>query len=530
MPNQSRFHPRRAMWPAVAVLTAALGWVLLQESGTVAPAPAPAPTAPEAEADPVEAAAPAELPELPGEGPVVVELRYLGADATADGLVERRGELRGRVLDDGGQPRPGARLTVRGGPQDGLSVTADDAGRYRFLGLLPGTHLVDLEAGGFRASASQRVLARAPTERDFVVGMPAPLLIEVRGADGEPLAGATVDVGLGRELLETGEDGRAFFPAVPRGPRVLVGARAADHVPLRLEMNLLPRNPGGEPVRIDLPRGGRVRGRVASWPGAPLPTVTVVPREDRPSSYAVAWDTWHEVEVQPDGRFELSGLPTTRVIDVRVFHPRGVAEPALRTVKPGPETPTTVRFNIRRRDTRIAGQVVDEQGRGVAGALVVLEAADPAAVLGRLYPGLAEGPVAAVLPTPAALRREWLTPSDGRFDFDYGDHPQGSGPLVLRASKEGYAPASSLVRNARSNFSLRLAPVGRDGEVRLRARNGKALPEVVWYLDGARAEAAGERFGPLLEGHYEVRVRRGEAELQPREVLLVAPRLELELG
>jgi len=533
MATANRPAPRKLLLAASAVLVVALGWVLFGSGGPEgppAPPPAPAPADPADAPQALSAAGAAELRPLPGEGDLVVELRYLGASQEPETLVQHPGEMRGLVLGDQGQPVPGARLRVRGGPQDGLVADADSQGAFRMMGLLPGTHLFEIEVAGLVAARQQRVLSRAPTRRDFFVGLLTSLLIEVRGHDAKPVAGALVDVGFGRQLLESDEEGRVFFAGVPRGPRVLVGARAEGYVPLRLEMNLMPRNPNGDPVVLQLPRAGRIRGQVGSWPGHPLPTVTVVPREDRPGSYSVAWDQWHQVPVGPDGHFELDGLPTTRVVDVRVFHPRGVAEPPMRTVRPDAATPATVRFNILRRDTRIAGRVVDPDGNGVAGAQVLLEAAEPAKVLGRLYPGLAEGPVSAVLPTPAALRRELRSASDGGFDFDYGDHPKGSGHLVLRASKDGYATASSLVRNARSNYSLVLRPIERRSAVVLVANSGAPMPEVRWFLDGARVPgAAGAELGSLREGHYEVSVVRGELELQPRQVLHLERRLEIEL-
>lgn len=532
MATANRTATRKLLLTATALLLASVGWVLFGGGPAPPPAPVvpPAPAAPAPSRPVITEAAAAELRPLPGEGTLVVELRYLGASQETSTLVSFAGELSGTVYGDQGQPVPGASLRVRGGPQDGLTAAADAAGAFRMLGLLPGTHLFEIGANGLTAARQQRILSRAPTRRDFFVGLPIGLLIEVRGHDAKPLAGATVDVGLGRQILETDEEGHVFFPAVPRGPRVLVGARAPGHVPLRIEMNLMPRNPGPDPVVIDLPKAGRIRGQVSSWPGPPLPTITVVPREDRPGSYSVAWDTWHQVPVGADGRFELDGLPTTRLVDVRVFHPRGVAEPPLFSVKPGAATPSTVRFNILRRDTRIAGRVVDPAGAGVGGALVVLEAADPAAVLGRLYPGLAEGPVSAVLPTPAALRRELRSASDGGFDFDYGDHPKGSGNLVLRASKEGYATARSLVRNARSNFSLVLRPVERASTLLLKAANSAPMPPVEWFLDGARTGGDGPELGPLLEGHYEISVVRGELVLEPVQVVYLGRRLEIVLG
>lgn len=531
MPAATRPAPRRRPFLAAAALAvlASIGWVAFGDGREDPVAPPPAPLAPPLPADEPLAVAPAaaEPAPLPGDGPLLAELRYLGENNAADTLVVRRGVLSGHVLGDRGEPLADAVLTVRGGPSDGVRAVTDASGGYRMLGLLPGTHLFEIRVGAIHAGRQQRVLARNETRRDFVVGLAVPLQLELRGVENKPLAGARVAVDLGAQEGVSGEDGRVYFPTVPRGSRVLVEVRAGGHVPLRLELNLMPRASGVEPVVVQVPAGGRVRGQVRSWPGPPLPLVTVVPREDRPDSYSVAWDTWHQVPIEPDGWFVLEGLPATRTVDIRVFHPRGVSDPAMRTVRPGLASPATVVFNVLREDTRIAGRVVGPRDEPLAGAKVVLEASDPTAVLGRLYPGLAEGPVSAVLPTPAALRRELVTGPDGSFDFDYGDHPPGSGNLVLRAEKDGYAPAASLVKNARTSYRLQLRPVERDAALALLPED--ALPPVEWYLDGARQPAAGALLDGLRRGSYELTVKRGDRVLVGPEVLELRGRVEVRL-
>ena len=524
-------------WLATAALgavSAALLWVLFaaepaqveggdaaQQSGDAVPA------------QPADAVAlsPGELPPLPGEGPVLVELRYRGAEGEERVLPRVAGSLDGRVVNDLQEPIAGARLTVVGGPQDGLTTRTDPYGRFRFASILPGTHLFRIEVAGIVAGRLQRVLSRAPTRRDFVVGGGVSPVLQVLGHDGKPLEGAEVTADLAAVPVLTNAEGLAQLQAVPRSPRVLVDVRAVAHVPVRFELNFLPPVVPAEPVRLPpLPRGGVIRGHVKSWPGGPPPTVTVVPRSDRIGAHKAIWETWQDLPVDWEGHFVLENLPTTQTVDIRVSHPEGVAQPQLRAVRANESSTSSVEFVVVRGNQRVAGTVLGPQDEPLAGATVVLEAADPQAVLGALYPGLAEGVVTTSLPVPGALRRAVETGRDGAFDFALGDHPTGSGHLILTARKAGFAPARSVVKNLRSSYRLRLRPEDRSASVRLTTRAGLELPPVRWSLDGTDREGTTpDSLGGLLAGYYEIRVGRGEALLYESEDFRVRGEVELPL-
>ena len=503
-----------------------LAWMVLGAGPARDPGPASPVLLPEGAA-PAPSAAVLEAAPLPGEGPLEIRLWPLGEQHEREAVVRRGGTLRGRVLDGERQPLAGVVLRIAGGPQDGVRARSGPDGSYALPGLLPGTQYLILEAPGLPpVPRLQQVLARNPTRRDFLLGPAIPVVLRVRGHDGKPLAGARVSADLGATEVLTDEEGLARLESVVSGPRVLVDLRAEGHVPVRHELNLAPGLvQGGEPVELPpLPEGGLIRGEVPSWPGPPRPRVTVVPMVHKPTGHHVIWETWHGVEVDEDGHFALEGLPLDQTVDIRVFHPRGVADPPLRSVRPG-AYPSRIRFIVREVARTLEGRVVDESGTPVAGAEVLLEAEDPVAVLGAYYRGLAESPQNARLPVPAPVRRRLVTGPDGRFAFTYGDHPEGTGALILSARKEGYAGDRTVVRRARSEIVLRLRRLEETASLEIVARDGGPLPGEPprWFLDGRQIESG----AGLAPGWYRVEVWRGEVPVRRFPELRVEGRTPL---
>lgn len=504
---------------AVGGALAATAWVLLQGAHGSPPAAPGRDLLSEVKTGGAAAAAlrPQALPPLEGEGPLTVELRWLGGQEEERIVPRRAGTLEGRVLGPGGEGVARARLIVTGGPQDGLATVAGQDGRYRFLHILPGTHDFRIEVPGRTPVVRrQRVASRAPTRRDFLVGEATAFQLLVRDTEGVALDGARVVLGLGLHEAVTGPDGLATFSGIPAG-RPLLQVFAAGRVPLQEELNLPEGGARDAPVELPALRPGAVLvGRVRSWPGPPLPRVTAVPLADRPGDQ-IAWESWHDLPTDAAGRFELHGLPPDRTVTVRVFHPMGVAKPALRSVRPDRNTRLALTFVIQRGEQRVSGRVEGPDGEPLAGARVVLESEDPAAVLAALYPGLAEGPVSTVLPVPAMLRREMRTGAGGRFDFSVTDHLPGTGPLVLTASRGGFRAARRRVQTVLSGLVLRLQPADLSGRVEVISRDGRPLPPVAWFLEGVEQPGA-----PALQtGWYELRIRRGSTEfLFEPEVLI----------
>jgi hypothetical protein len=258
--------------------------------------------------------------------------------------------------------------------------------------------------------------------------------------------------------------------------------------------------------------------------------VTVVPRATGPGPYQPAWELWQGIEVDRDGFAELAGLPTTNLLDVRVVHPMGTADPPVRALRPSAEYAAVAEFVVRRSSATIEGLVLDDSGAPLEGAQAVLAAVRPDLVLNRLYPGLAESPTSVALPVPGALRRSVATGADGRFRIAVGDHPDGTGHLVLTVSKEGFRPRTVEVRTAGGETVVQLTAAVRASSLRLTRTDGGALPPARFVLDGEEAAAGSESLGELWPGFYEVLVTRGGLQLTYREAFWIEAATSLDLS
>ncbi|MCH2100299.1 MAG: carboxypeptidase-like regulatory domain-containing protein [Planctomycetes bacterium] len=465
---------------------------------------------------------PGEIPAQPWVTDVLtVELRSLGGIESERIAPKRAGSMEGAILNEKKEGIEGVRMTIVGGPQDGWSTVSRSEGHYLFPELLPGTHFVRLEVPGYGTTVrSHRVRGNGRSWRDFRVAPAVGVELALRNHENDPLVGARISYGLDDGEVLSDDDGIVRIPPMVGGERVLLTVRAEGHVPVRQELNLLLRPANAPPIEVPaLPKGSRVLGKVSSWPGGSFPEISVVPRSNAIGAHKVAWETWQGIRVEPDGSFVLENLPSSHLVDIRAFHPSGVTEPRLRSVRPMTHTPTRVQFVIKRGQGRVAGKVTDPQGRPLPQATLVLEASDPAAMLGVLYPGLDEVPSTAMLPVPAALRRELRARSDGGFDFAVGDHPDGTGALVLTASAPGYQDRRMPIRRSYTDLHIKLSSEDRLASLRIDPGTRPRLPRIEWYLDGRPVDDMGglqvQRAGKvetligLSTGLYDVLVRAG---------------------
>ena len=197
---------------------------------------------------------------LPGEGPLLVEMRWRGGEQDDRIQQSRPGRMGGQVLDAAGQPAPAVRMRVVGGPQDGAETVTGPDGRYLFQDLVPGTHFFALQQpGGPPVVRLQRISSRRLTQRDFQLGAVMEVPFKVVDHQDKPIAGATVAPDLGEHQGVSGEDGVAWVAGVAGGLRVLVEVRAESYVPVRYEMNLYAPLLTGDPIVLPpLPSGGTV--------------------------------------------------------------------------------------------------------------------------------------------------------------------------------------------------------------------------------------------------------------------------------
>jgi len=445
---------------------------------------------------------------LPGVGPLQVELFYLGSRDDALIQVHRPGVLKGKVYGADGLGAAGVEMRIEGGPQDGKTAFTDADGFYRLEGLIPGLHFVRLQSRTTpTAVRMQRVLSQAETKRDFFLSETLSVTLHLKDYKNKDLEGAEVKTDLGLRGGVTNEKGMVQLDGIPGGRRVVLDIRAKGHVPVRYEMNLFPALVTSAPIELPpLPVGGAIRGRVKSWPGGPLPTITMIPRASNIGGFQVIWEDWQGVMTDREGRYRLENVPISNLLDVRAFHPLGICNPGVRSVQPSISSAATADFVIRQANATVSGEVVDADGNPLANARMRLEAVNPDRVLGALYPGLGESPVAVRIPVPAQLLRESKSDAQGRFEFALGDHPQGTGHLLLTAEVKGKRTARRDVKTVGKSFRIVMENIRRLAALRLMRSDGGPVPEAEIMLDGE----ARDNLSNLEQGFYRVVVKRGD--------------------
>jgi hypothetical protein len=183
----------------------------------------------------------------------------------------------GRVLRGDGRPLAGASVTLTdvSGRQVDRSRSGAD-GDYRLHPSTGGTYLLIAAAPQLAPNASMVALADSPVHRDVVLAGGSLLCGHVRGADGEPLAGALVTLtDVQGEVVGshvTGPEGRFEVAELLAGTYTLAG-QAPGHQPVAVTIVL-----GDGPLEQDLELvgGARVSGVVrADSDQRPLAEATV---------------------------------------------------------------------------------------------------------------------------------------------------------------------------------------------------------------------------------------------------------------
>jgi hypothetical protein len=464
---------------------------------------------------------------LPGVGPLQVEIFYLGSRDDSLIQVQRPGVMAGKIYGSSGKGEANVEMRVQGGPQDGLITFTDADGFYRMDGLIPGLHFVRLQSRTMPTSVRmQRVLGKAETKRDFFLSETLSVVFHLKDHKNKDLQGAEVKTDLGLRGGITNEKGLVQLDGIPGGRRVVLDIRAEGHVPVRYEANLFPALLNGNPVELPpLPKGSAVRGRVKSWPGGALPTITLIPRASSIGGFQVIWEDWQDVSTDREGRYRLENVPISTLMDVRAFHPSGISTPGVRAVQPSISSAASADFVIRQASATVDGQVVDVNGTPILNAILRLEAVQPDRVLGALYPGLGESPVAVRLPTPAQLKREGKSDAQGRFNFALGDHPQGTGHLLLTVEVEGKRTARREVKTVGKTFRIEMQNVLHKATLRLQRRDGGPIPASEIFLNGEPREGMAE----LEQGFYRVVVKRGDLLIRQADKLWIENDTGLEL-
>ncbi len=289
-------------------------------------------------------------------------------------LALRKAEvLAGRVTGPGGRPVAGARvtLTARGrfdpsfgpDPVPEVTTTAPD-GTFRFAAAASERNDLLVEAA---ALAPGRVVdAKAGAQgRAITLGAGTPLPGSVKKRDGKPAAGALVRYeadGLETRWVETGADGAFVLPDLPSRRGSVVVDAGDDGFALALAVTP---GPGHEALKLVLAPPTVLEGRtldVATLKAVPRVKLTVGEGEELRIARSGA-----------DGRFGVRGLRPGEAT-VRADEPRHV--PWVRRRVPVDKGTTKTLDVPLTRGATLSGRIVDEDGRPVAEAKVVVSPGD----------------------------------------------------------------------------------------------------------------------------------------------------------
>jgi hypothetical protein len=311
---------------------------------------------------------------LEAGGKVPVTLRLQEGGAT----------LSGHILDDGGGPVPGARITARLGhpfgtespeqPPHTYASTADDQGHYQ-LTVRPREYQVMVSAGGY-ASKTTSVAITRDVSRDLRMQPAARLFgTVIERASGQPVAGATVrlaptDIDGGTRHKITDEEGRFGFDDVDDGSfQIIATDEAHNLVGIGPTVAAVP-TASQAGLQVALDPGQTLVGRVVDATGAAVAgaQVTTMWGGRRPVSSVAT-------ESAADGSYRLQGLLPGRHW-VSAQHPRlGRAGEETNIVAGRPHTLTVSLGATPANEFAAIGVVRDAGGRPVSGALVRTERA-----------------------------------------------------------------------------------------------------------------------------------------------------------
>ncbi len=428
-------------------------------------------------------------------------------------------EVSGRVVDPGRRPVPGAAVRLLPllradeswpdpealKPLEGLSGSE---GRFLLSHLAPGQYRLEIVREGFapiRISGVE-IPPNSPAVHLGDLRLPAGVTIEGRVVDeqGRPLAGALVAVPSDAQgempvQVETGLDGSFRLKGLARGDRYDLHIQAEGFVPRQAPGV---EAPPSEPLRIELRRGRTLSVRVLDPDGRPVPGARLS-RLESTMTNAAGGRSGHQSstslgETGDEGSFQIGNLEPG-VLDLMVnadgFQPmlaRGLHIPE--DAAAGAVEITLVRGGV------VEGQVLDGDGKPVAGARVSASLEEAEAVPAGMssgntdgeghyrLEGLVPGSYQVTVDSVELSDRLWAKAAVGtgvrRLDFRFPSGAQVSGQVVdsqgapvPRASLSlvpvGGGYLSNTVSRADGSFTFKGVP---DGDFNLRgAAPGFAL-------------------------------------------------------
>ncbi|HEY1548141.1 MAG TPA: carboxypeptidase regulatory-like domain-containing protein, partial [Kofleriaceae bacterium] len=290
----------------------------------------------------------------------------VGGELHHDFVLAPEAVLIGRVMI-GDRPVASARVTATPDAMDRVHLVAgnwadsDADGRFRIAALAPARFQLTASADHLGSAKPTLVIARpASTSREIRLALTA--FARVRGRvmrDGAPVAGAAVDVDGGHAASMSQADGSFVLDQVPYGAVKLVAPpyRVVDPKLLAVAADL-------DGVELDVAKLATLRGHV-----------TRKSKPARDASITCTDETGtHTATTADDGSYVLDGLG--KAVTCLVWAGDGTfAEPGRKELSSTDDN--ELDFDLAY-DGSVNGTVVDEAGKPVAGAYIVMEFAGDA--------------------------------------------------------------------------------------------------------------------------------------------------------
>ena len=361
----------------------------------------------------------------------------------------RAGSLTIRVVDPDGRPVPRARILIQSANMS-MSTELTDGRFVHVRSETSGASVVhvaisgarDAEGAALPLAAAQMDVPASPSEVTIRLERSEPIRGVVRGPDGAPVAGATVQLLTAAEppsqeivaYAQTGDDGTFSLLGGPRVPgRVVVHALRGFLAPEPVDVA-----PGATGVDLRMRAGATAIVTVLDAGGAPVGGAKVAAIDEEPapdSPMGRGEPTPPSVATDAEGRATLVGLDPARRYRLSVS-PTSPGSRAAATPRWVPAD-TTVRLE---RALRITGVVRDREGRPVSGARVqtlvggAIGTYDVDGAGRFVLDGLSEGTV--------SLRAVPYPSSDGSFvpDIPLPPAPGGDGSLPANGDPDPWIP------------------------------------------------------------------------------------------
>lgn len=321
--------------------------------------------------------------------------------------------LTGLVLDQLGEPAVGAmahaqRYEFASGRwrmvTAGRSDDTDDRGRYRIYGLPPGEYFLEVVPNGYSSSGAGPTYYPGTTEVDsaqrIAVGLGEELAgldlqlthVEtgrvtgrVAGAGGLPPTVGLVSRTPGARIRSgrVGRDGSFAIDGVPPGRYLAYTSTSSTDGPIRFALAELTVGAGdAEGLALQLTTGARAAGMIAVYGGDAVPfTPPELQLFTMPQGFVdvpvgrgtgrVANDWSFEIQGIGDAQLiRLIGLPDGWELEAVLLNGQDITDQPVRL--PAGRTTDGFRIVVTDRTTRLLATVVDDAGRPVAGAQVLI--------------------------------------------------------------------------------------------------------------------------------------------------------------